>query len=154
VAQVLPDPSLPWPICIEGVYLVADSEKLRLRAYLCPAKVWTCGWGETDGVGPKTVWTKEYADQRFCDSLAERTEAVRALCTVAPTDNQLAALVSLSYNIGTKAYAGSTVARRFSEGRWAAACDAFLLWNKAGGKVVKGLARRREAERALCRKGL
>lgn len=133
--------------------LIAECEGFSLRAYLCPAKVWTCGFGETDGVGPKTVWTKEYADQRFCDSLTERTEAVRALCTVPPSDNQLAALVSLSYNIGVTALAGSTVLKRHNAGDFEAASRAFSLWNKAkvNGKLVVlgGLTTRRAREAAL-----
>lgn len=66
----------------------------------------------------------------------------------------LAAATSLSYNIGSAAYNRSTVARRFSQGRFREGCNAFLLWNKAGGKVVRGLTRRRESERALCLRGL
>lgn len=65
-------------------------------------------------------------------------------------DYQWAAATSLAYNIGTTAYCGSTVDRRFDARQWAAACDAFLMWNKAGGKVVAGLVNRRAAERALC----
>lgn len=65
----------------------------------------------------------------------------------------LAAAVSLSYNIGSAAYNRSTVARRFSARNWRGACDAFLMWNKAGGKTIKGLTRRREYERQLCLRG-
>lgn len=68
--------------------------------------------------------------------------------------NQWSAATSLAYNIGVPAYQRSTVARRFSEGRWREACDAILLWNRAGGRVVKGLDNRRRAERELCRRGL
>lgn len=67
---------------------------------------------------------------------------------------QLAAAVSLSYNIGISAYNRSTVARRFSAGDWLRACDAFLAWNRAGGRVVKGLDNRRRHEREICRTGL
>ena len=67
---------------------------------------------------------------------------------------QLAAAVSLSYNIGAANYRGSSVARLFSEGDWRAACDAFLRWNRAGGHVIAGLVRRRASERALCLEGL
>jgi lysozyme len=68
--------------------------------------------------------------------------------------NQLAAAISLAYNIGTNGYCGSTVARRFNADDWSGACDAFLMWNKAGGRVVRGLINRRRAERDLCRKDL
>lgn len=67
---------------------------------------------------------------------------------------QLAAAVSLSYNIGNANYARSTVARRFSSGDLRGACDAFLMWNRAGGKFVKGLDNRRRDERRLCLTGL
>jgi lysozyme len=63
---------------------------------------------------------------------------------------QLAAATSLAYNIGAAAYSGSTVARRFQARDWRGGCDAFLMWNKAGGRVVKGLDRRRREERRIC----
>lgn len=66
----------------------------------------------------------------------------------------LAAASSLTYNIGASAYWRSTVAKRFSEGRFREGCDAMLAWNKAGGRVVSGLAKRREAERRVCLTGL
>ena len=69
-------------------------------------------------------------------------------------DSQLVAASSLAYNIGVANYRRSSVARLFSAGRWKEACDAFLKWNRAGGRVVKGLDNRRRAERAICLKGL
>lgn len=149
----LPDPSIDWPIPLEAVRLIAESEGLRLAAYKCPAGVWTCGWGETDGVGPKTRWTKEYADQRLCDSLGERAEAVRAMVTVETTDNQLGALVSLAYNIGNAALAKSSALKAHNRGDFSAAARAFALWNKATVdgelKVLPGLVTRRAREAAL-----
>ena len=67
---------------------------------------------------------------------------------------QLAAAVSLAYNIGITAYSGSTAARRFSARDWRGGCDAILRWNMAGGRVVPGLKRRREAEHRMCVTGL
>lgn len=158
----LPDRNLPWPIEWSGVELIAGAEDCVLKAYLCPAKRWTCGWGETDGVTPNTAWTQEFADQRFCDSLNERVDQVLALCTVQPTPNQLSALVSLSYNIGIgeedKPKLGglmhSSVLKAHNRGDYAAAARAFLLYNKAhvgGGPLVTvhGLDIRRHAEAAM-----
>jgi lysozyme len=65
-------------------------------------------------------------------------------------DPQIIAAVSLSYNIGGAAYNRSTVARRFSEGRWRSACDAIMRWNMAGGRPVRGLTNRRASERRIC----
>lgn len=66
----------------------------------------------------------------------------------------LAAATSLSYNIGNAAYARSTVAKRFSAGDYKGGCDAFLSWRFAGGKEVRGLLNRRNAERKLCLEGV
>lgn len=148
-----PAQHLNWPILWDGVALIAARETCVLRAYKCPAGTWTCGWGETDGVGPGMVWTQEYADRRLCDSLAGRAHAIRTMCTVAPTEHQLAALVSLAYNIGLGALRKSTVMRCHNRGDHAAAARAFALWNKAtiNGKltVLNGLVSRRAAEAAL-----
>ena len=99
-AQQLPDPSLAWPLPMEAVEMIAECEQgpgggCALVAYRCPAGVWTCGWGETAGVGPKTRWTKEFADARFCDSLHERVNAVRAVVTVESSENEIAAMTAL-----------------------------------------------------------
>lgn len=152
----LPDPTLPWPIVMPAVALCADKEDLRLKAYKCPAGKWTLGWGETDGVRAGMVWTKPYADQRFCDSLTERTEAVMELCTEHPSDNELGALVVLAYNIGIEALAKSTVLRLHNKGDRAGAARAFGLFNKFhnpahGGalEVSNGLTIRRAQEAAL-----
>jgi len=69
-------------------------------------------------------------------------------------DSQVVAASSLAYNIGVANYRRSSVARLFSAGRWREACDAFLKWNRAGGREVRGLTNRRKAERAICLKGL
>ncbi len=149
----LPNPSLPWPIPMEAVGLIAEFEGCRLKAYKCPAGVWTCGWGETDGVGPRTAWDQDYADRRFCDSLTDFSGKVLELCTVDPTANQLGALVSLAYNIGVAGLKGSTVLKAHNRGDHDAAARAFGLWNKARVNGVltplKGLTRRRAAESAL-----
>lgn len=157
-ATQLPDPKLPWPINMDGVALIAETEQgpgggVALRAYRCPAGVWTCGWGETDGVGPNTKWSKAYADSRFCDSLEERAAAVKSSVTYHTTDNQLAALVSFAYNVGIAGFRRSGVLAAHNRGDHQAAARAFALWNKAtvGGvlTVLPGLVTRRAREAAL-----
>jgi lysozyme len=170
MAAVLPNPNLPWPIIHEGVALIADFERhpdmgkgIPLKAYRCPAGKWTNGWGETDGVGPDSVWTQEYSDQRFCDSLADYTEKVRELLTRDASDSQLAAMVSLAYNTGfgdpkhkpkpIPGFSTSTVLKAHNRGDFEAAARAFDLWNKITVDGVKrvsnGLTRRRKSEGAL-----
>lgn len=149
----LPDPSLPWSIPMEAVGLIAEFEGCRLKAYKCPAGVWTCGWGETDGITPRTVWDQAYADRRFCDSVNQFAERVLALCTLEPSGNQLGGMTSLAYNIGLAAFAKSSVLKAHNRGDFAAAARAFALWNKARVNGVltalNGLTRRRSAESAL-----
>jgi len=151
--MLMPDQDLAWPIPWRAVELIAEREGCRLRAYLCSADVWTCGWGETAGVSARTVWTQAYADQRFADSLRERADAVLALCTRLPTPNELGAMVSLHYNIGHKAFSNSSVLRAHNRGDSLAAARAFALWNKATVRgrltVLAGLTARRAAEAAL-----
>jgi lysozyme len=84
----------------------------------------------------------------FAMAVAERNPNLRN------RPNQFAAATSLAYNIGIRAYNGSTVARRFSAGDYRGACNAILAWNRAGGRVVQGLSNRRQYERARCLIGL
>jgi lysozyme len=126
----LPDPALPWPILLDGVYLLADRECLRLSAYRCQAGKPTIGWGETDGVRMGDTCTKEQADRWLCDDLVDRTKAVLALCTVTPSQHELAAMVVFAYNVGVEGLARSSVLRCHNDGDHLAASRAFALWNK------------------------
>lgn len=148
-----PDPNLAWPICFAAVILIAEKEGCRLRAYKCPAAVWTCGWGATDNVMPGTVWTQQEADQRLCADLSRRVEQIRAALKEHAEPNQLGALASLQYNIGQAAFSKSTVLKAHNAGDHQAAARAFGLWNKAKingvATVLAGLTARRAAEAAL-----
>ena len=147
--MILPDKKMGWPIPYEAVCEVAKHEGCRLKAYRDIVGVWTCGWGETRGVTPSTVWTQQEADERFCESLTEFSDGVRKLCTNPPSDNELGAMVSLAYNIGLGGFARSTVLKKHNAGDYQSAARAFALWNKAGGQVVRGLTLRRAKESAL-----
>jgi lysozyme len=156
--MIYPDPSLPWPFSADGVNMIAEREQgprggAALKAYLCPAGVWTIGWGRTRGVRRGMVCTKEQADQWLCDELTERAGEVAALCTLEPNGNQLGALASLHYNIGAGNFKTSTVLKRHNAGDFEAAARAFALFNKARVdgvlKALPGLTARRAAEAAL-----
>lgn len=134
--------------------LMHHFEQCSLVAYLCPAKVWTIGWGNTGpDVKRGTRWTQLQADAAFERRIAnEFAPAVAKAIGDAPTTaGQFGAMVSLAYNIGVKAFAGSSVARAHAAGNAAGAEKAFGLWTKGGGKVLPGLVRRRAAEAALYR---
>ena len=129
--------------------LVADFEGFRSRAYLCPAGVWTIGYGFTKGVKPGDVITREHADARLGAELEHFAAGVRRLLTLPATPNQFGAMVSLAFNIGLAGFGRSSVLRLHNAGDFAGAARAFALWNKAGGQVLAGLVRRRAAEAAL-----
>lgn len=125
-----------------------------VEAYPDPATggvPWTIGYGTTGpDVKRGTVWTKAQAEQRFNAHVAEFAEGVRKLIGSAPTtDNQFGAMVSLAYNVGLGNFKESTLRRIHLEGNHAGAKAQFSRWNKAAGKVMAGLTRRRTAEAAL-----
>jgi lysozyme len=118
--------------------------------------VWTQCHGETLNVKATTpAETPEGCALKLDNRLAGFAQAV-VKCTpsLRGRDEAWAAATSLSYNIGVGAYCKSSVDRFFDAGLPVKACDAFLMWNKAGGRAVAGLTRRRQAERALCLKGI
>lgn len=126
-----------------------------LRAYADIVGVWTICDGDTKGVRPGMVETEAGCTARLERQLVAHAKPVLA-CVPALRErpNQLVASVSLAYNIGTAGFCRSTAARRFNAGNWRGGCDAFLMWDKAGGRKVRGLTLRRQRERALCLKGL
>ena len=137
-----------------GIDLIRKWEGCRLAAYRCPAGVWTIGYGHTSMAGPPTVTaglkiTQQEADDILVRDLVKYEAAVDRALTRSPTQPQFDACVSLCYNIGQGAFAGSSVARKFNAGDISGAADAFLLWNKAGGKVLPGLEARRADERRM-----
>ena len=130
----------------------------KVEAYPDPGtggRPWTIGIGSTTDengqpIKPGDVWTVERARSRFEAHLREFGREVDALIDgVATTPQQKAALTSLAYNIGTTALGRSTALRKHKQGKHAEAADAILMWNRAGGRVLNGLVRRRKAERAL-----
>lgn len=137
-----------------GRALVERNEGLRLTAYPDPATggdPWTVGYGDTGSdVVPGLVITKEDADRRLSNRLSREFEpAVNHATTVPTTQAQFDAMVSLAYNIGTGGFGNSSVLRHHLAGDHQAAADAFLLWNRAAGRVLPALTRRRAEERAL-----
>ena len=135
-----------------GLELVKSFEGCKLTAYLCPAKVWTVGYGSTGShVSPGMVITKDQAEELLRSDLRRFEDYVAKECAPA-TDNQFSALVSFCFNVGEGALKSSTLRRLHLEGNHDAAAGQFARWNKGGGKVLPGLVRRREAEAALYRK--
>jgi lysozyme len=134
-----------------AVKTVDSFEGCQLRAYQDVVGIWTIGWGETAGVSPGMVWTQERADIVLRRRVGQFLLAVLQRCPALHLESpaRQAACVSLAYNIGIGAFGASSVCRKTMAQDFAGAADSFLLWNKAGGRRVEGLTRRRKAERAL-----
>lgn len=133
-----------------AVDLIKRFESLSLSAYPDPATrgvPWTVGWGHTGpDVTRHTVW-----DQAEADVALERDieESAKELYGLELTQNEFDALTSFVFNVGGDAFAKSTLRRKLLAGDHAGAADEFLRWNYAAGRVMRGLTRRRQAERAL-----
>lgn len=134
--------------------LVERWEGTRLDPYKDVVGIATVCTGET------RVEMRRYTAAE-CAAMLHRTlkqdfapAVLKAVPDLRNRPNQFAASISLTYNIGPDAFARSTVARRFNAGDWRGGCDAFLMWTKAGGRVIRGLENRRRDERMLCLSGL
>lgn len=136
-----------------GLRLVKDFEGCELTAYLCPAKVWTIGYGSTGPhVKPGMTISQGEADELLLEDLERFEVGVEKLIGDTPTsDSQFSALVSLAFNIGLGAFAGSTVLKRHKLRNYVGAAKAYGMWIRGGGKILPGLIRRREAEAKLYR---
>jgi GH24 family phage-related lysozyme (muramidase) len=136
-----------------GIDLIKHFEGLRLEAYQCSANVWTIGYGTTyTAKGPVRQGdriTESEAENLLMGDVRLFEQRVRDNVIVQMTQHQFDALVSFTYNVGSGALAGSTLLRKLNKLDIGGAADEFLRWNKADGKVIDGLTKRRKAERAM-----
>lgn len=143
------------PGLAEALALIKQFEGCRLDAYPDPGSggdPWTIGWGATGpGIKKGVRWTQAQADQRLAEDVARFAAGVDAAVTRAPTAGQRGAMISLAYNIGLGAFRDSTLLKKHNAGDFAGAAAEFGRWNKAAGKVLNGLTRRRAAEEAVYR---
>lgn len=136
----------------KGIDLLKSFEVFKPYCYRCPAGKPTIGYGHV--VQPRenfpAVLTLDYAEDLLERDLAQFERSVLALTKgVALTQEQFDALVCFTFNVGMGAFAGSTLLKKLKAGDYPGAADEFLKWDHAGGKVLAGLTRRREAERRL-----
>lgn len=156
--KAYPDPGSPLGrACAARGVRLRDYERLQGWQALSGAP-WTIGWGHTGPeVRPGLVWTQEQADAAFETDLLPRERDVERLVTVPLTQGQFDALVSFVYNAGAdidkdtiaEGLGDSTLLKKLNAGDVAGAAEEFLKWTRSGGKVLGGLVRRRQAERAL-----
>jgi lysozyme len=150
-----------------GIQLIKSFEGCHNTPYRCPAALWTIGYGHVLYPDQARLKTPERAlygikdehnrifEYDEIDSLLEKdlerfeTGVLRLCPSAADSQSQFDAIVSFSFNVGLGNLQASTLRMKYNRGDYDGAADEFLKWNKAGGKVLRGLERRREAERAL-----
>jgi len=131
----------------EGFELIKKFEGCELEAYKCAAGVWTIGYGHTKDVQEGDKWTEEKADFMLWRELDDEYEHyVNSLATVPMNQSQFDSLVSWTYNLGPNNLKRSSMLRVLNEGKYDEVPAQMKRWNKAKGKVLAGLTRRREAE--------
>ena len=136
-----------------GVALTKKFEGLKLTAYQDQVGRWTIGYGHTGlSVHGGLTITQEEADQLLLSDLAAAVTCVNHAMTGVIGQNQFDALVDFVFNLGCASLLGSTLLRMTNAGDFAGAAEQFLRWDHAGGKVVPGLLKRRQAEMALFQK--
>lgn len=137
----------------QGKDIIKMYEGFRAFAYLCPAGVMTIGFGTTRINGNPVLANQKVtvaeANMLLEADLKKFEDSVNNLVKVDLTQNQFDSLVSFVYNVGPENFKKSTLLKKINAEEYAEAAEEFLKWNKAGGKVLPGLTRRRAAEKAL-----
>jgi lysozyme len=139
----------------KGLGIIKQFEGCHLEPYRDPIGLWTVGWGHLIGDG-KTLpiewfrrFTQEEADELLKKDLIRFERGVERLCPLNLTQPRFDALVSFAFNLGLGNLQISTLRSKHNRNDILGAAQEFLRWNKAGGKVFRGLTRRREAESNL-----
>ncbi len=137
-----------------AIAVVGTFEGVRTVAYRDIVGVPTLCFGETRGIKMGDSKTMDECREMLGGALVEFSAGVDRCLTAKVPDLTYVAFVSFAYNVGLGAFCGSTLVRRANAGDLSGACNQLPRWNRAGGKVVRGLTRRRAEEQAMCLKGL
>ncbi len=130
----------------EGLSLIKKFEGCELEAYLCPAGVWTIGYGHTKDVKEGDKINRDEADYLLQEEMIEYESYINDFVEVPLEQNQFDALCSWVYNLGPTNLKNSTMLRVLNEEKYTDVPQEIKRWNKAGGEVLDGLIKRREAE--------
>ena len=133
----------------KGLEMIKHFEGLELNAYQCAAGVWTIGYGHTKGVQKGMVISEDTANEMLVEELKEYENYINTLVEVELNQNQFDAMVSWVYNLGSSNLQASTLLKVLNAGDYEGVPAQIMRWNKAGGKVLEGLTRRRQAEADL-----
>jgi lysozyme len=140
-----------------SVATVGAYEGYRDTAYQDVIGVWTACYGETQGIKRGMKFTRKECDEMFLKRLDEFGQKIEACVPVLKDEKKIStnayvAHLSLAYNIGHAGWCKSSIARKLNAGDISGACESITLYNRAGGKVIPGLVKRREDEKKHCLK--
>ena len=133
----------------EGLALIKKFEGCELEAYLCPAGVWTIGYGHTKDVKEGDKINKDEADYLLQEEMIEYESYINDMVDVDLNQSQYDSMCAWVYNLGPSNLGSSTMLRVLNEGKYDEVPQQMKRWNKANGEVLDGLIRRREAEALL-----
>jgi lysozyme len=133
----------------KGLNLIKQFEGLALKAYKCPANVWTIGYGHTAKVKENDICTEEQAEQFLLDDLENTYQCIYNMVKRPINDNQFSALCCFIYNVGCNNYRLSRMKILIDAGEFKKAANEFGKWINAKGKILPGLVSRRREERKL-----
>tara|TARA_R100000995_G_C3482910_1_gene125176 strand:- start:1090 stop:1533 length:444 start_codon:yes stop_codon:yes gene_type:complete len=133
----------------EGLSLIKKFEGCELDSYKCAAGVWTIGYGSTHGIEKGMSISKSRAEELLLEDIAQFEDIVDKAVSVNLSQNQYDALVSWTFNLGGGNLNSSTMLKVLNAGDYENVPEQIKRWNKANGKVLEGLIRRREAEALL-----
>jgi len=133
----------------KGLNLIKQFEGLRLKAYKCPAGVWTIGYGHTNNVRPDDVITEAQATELLIRDVLDVEGVINRLVTKTLTQGQYDALCSFIFNVGSGNFMRSTLLRKLNQADYEGASNEFLKWVYANKKKLAGLVKRRQAEKDL-----
>ena len=137
------------------INMIKHHEGFVRKPYQDPIGLWTVGVGHLIGDGKKLPkeWNKEFTNEEvdniLCEDLERFEIGIQRLTKVSLTQSQFDALVSFSFNVGLGNFQSSTLRSKLNRGDYEGASNEFPKWRKAGGKILKGLVRRRADEKAL-----
>ncbi|MGC3003762.1 lysozyme [Streptomyces sp. G35A] len=141
-------------IALSGAFLVAPFEGKENKVYVDPVGILTSCYGHTGNELKKgQVFTDEQCLDQLAEDLLEHDKKMLRYVYVPLSEEEHAAYLSFTYNVGVGAFKNSTLLKKLNAGDRVGACNELTRWNKAGGKVLNGLTKRRQAEREMCLKG-
>lgn len=154
IAKVLAGFGLSAAAIMAGSGTVSYFEGKENKAYVDPVGIITICYGETRGVKKGDYKTDDECLESLASELVEHEKGMLKVVKVPLSTKEQAAYLSFTYNLGVKSFTNSTLLKKLNSGDRVGACNELLRWNKANGRVLNGLTKRRQEENKLCLEGV